>query len=124
MSSQQICIAGKNNIAIEGMRYALSKFPLNNLFFICDINDSGEDGYFPSYKRFCRAQNVQEVSLNEAQSNEDLIFISLEYFKLIKPSLFKSKHLFNLHFSLLPGEVYFIYSVHSMQGILDLFDNF
>ena len=103
MSSQKICIAGKNNIAIEGMKIAMRKIPVNNLFFICDINDNGKDCYFPSYKRFCEDKKIKELSINEAQSIEDIVFISLEYFEIIKPSLFSSKNLFNLHFSLLPS---------------------
>lgn len=102
-NKKRICIAGKNKVAIEGMKHALMFLPAKDLLYICDKNDTGEDGYFPSYKKFCETHKIQETSLEEAQAIEGLIFISLEFYKLIKPALFRSEQLFNLHFSLLPA---------------------
>ena len=57
----------------------------------------------PSYKKFCKQEGIKILSLNDCYSIKNLIFISLHYDKIIQTKKFKSKKLFNLHFSLLPA---------------------
>lgn len=99
-----ICIAGKNNIAVKSLEYLiLSKIININDIFVCPIeNDLGMDTWQLSLRKFAEVNNLKIIKLNELYDIENLVFISLEYDKIIKPSLFKTKKLFNIHFSHLP----------------------
>lgn len=100
----KICIAGKNQIAIDALKYLIENniFPKQSLFGCINSTDNGINEWQPSFKYFCLVNNVKLLKLEELYLLEDLIFISLEFDKIIKPELFKTKKLFNIHFSLLP----------------------
>ena len=53
-------------------------------------------------KVFALKNNIRTISLQQAQDIDNLIFISLEYDCLIRPQLFRTRRLYNLHFSALP----------------------
>ena len=98
-----LCIAGKNNIAVNVLKYAIDKYSNNlNIIGICNRTDNGYDNFQLSYKRILKQCSIKEVSLDDIYEIEDLIFLSLEFDRLIKIKKFKSKKLFNVHFSLLP----------------------
>jgi len=97
-----LCIAGKNNIAVSVAKYVLDKFPKIKLVGIVNSTDNGIDGWQKSYKRFLTDNQIQQVSLEEIYNCNDLVFLSLEFDKIIKPNKFKTKRLYNIHFSLLP----------------------
>ncbi len=97
-----ICIAGKNNIAIDGLSYLLKNHPKDKIFFIPNKNDSGIDGWQRSFLKYALNEGVKKVSLEDIYDLEDLIFLSLEFDRIIKPGMFKSENLFNIHFSMLP----------------------
>lgn len=104
MSSKKIvCIAGKNQIAIDGVRSILNAgIQKSQIYCICNKTDTGLDGWQPSFKRFCTLNNLKIVQLEDVFEIENLVFISLEFDEIISTRKFKSKELFNVHFSALP----------------------
>lgn len=98
-----ICIAGKNNIAVNGLIYLLEKYPNYNIIACTNSNDDGVNSWQNSFKYYCKKFNVPIFSLVELYNIEDFIFISLEFDKIIKPSKFKTNRLYNIHFSKLPS---------------------
>ncbi len=97
-----ICIAGKNEIAVHGLKEATKMFPKNKIIALCDLNDEGFDTWQPSYKKFANFMGVDIVDLKDCYEIQDLVFISLEYHRLINPKQFSTKELYNIHFSKLP----------------------
>lgn len=99
-----ICIAGKNNIAIDVCKYVVEHYPQANIYALINHNETGEDGWQLSYLKYVQSESRVTLStLEEMYEIEDLIFVSTEYDRIIKPHLFKTKYLFNIHFSLLPA---------------------
>lgn len=97
-------MAGKNSIAVEVLRELINR---NNgryeLCVTCNKNETGEDGWQPSLRLFAGNHGIREVSLEELYETESLIFLSMEYDRIILPDKFKSSQLYNIHFSLLPA---------------------
>lgn len=98
----RIVIAGKNNIAIDVCKYILRHYPAITIYALYNENDSGEDSFQRSFKNFCAINSVKSISLSQAYSIADSIFLSLEYDKIVNPDLFSHGDLFNIHFSDLP----------------------
>jgi methionyl-tRNA formyltransferase len=97
-----ICIAGKNDIAVNGLKLLVAKNCKDNICFLPNPNDDGLDSWQPSLKKAGRELGVREVKLEDLYEIENLIFLSLEFSKIIKIEKFSTKKLFNIHFSLLP----------------------
>lgn len=97
-----ICIAGKNQCSIDFINFISSKIEKSNILILPNDNDNGKDNWQPSIKKFAKQKKIKLTSLAKLYKISDLIFISIEYEKIINPKLFKSKKLFNFHFSLLP----------------------
>lgn len=102
-ATRKVCIAGKNDIAVYGLRLLLEYLPNNRLYCVINETDSGHDTWQLSVQKEAIHTGVQIVTLEECYKMEDLLFISLEYDKIIKPDLFTSNELFNIHFSKLPA---------------------
>lgn len=99
-----ICIAGKNNIAIDVCRYVVEHYPDAHIYALINRNESGEDNWQRSYLKFIHSEpRVTLSSLEQMYEINDLVFVSIEYDRIIKPRLFKTKWLYNIHFSLLPA---------------------
>lgn len=99
-----ICIAGKNNIAIDVCQFIVKHYPEARIFALMNRNETGEDSWQHSYLKFVNSEPRVELStLEEMYEIEDLVFISTEYDRIVKPHLFKTKWLYNIHFSLLPA---------------------
>lgn len=98
----RICIGGKNNIAVDVISHILDNYPEISLFVIPNKGDDGKDGSQRSLRKYALDHNIPIVSLLEIYSWEDLIFLSVEFDRIIRPDRFKSKELFNIHFSFLP----------------------
>lgn len=128
-----ICIAGKNNIAIDVCRYVVEHYPQAQVYALINHNESGEDNWQRSYLKYIQGEpRVALATIEQMYEIEDLLFISVEYDRIIRPHLFKTKRLYNIHFSLLPaykgvypsvwpilnGEEYAGVTLHKMdQGI-------
>lgn len=101
----KLCIAGKNQIAVNATEYLINEINLskNDLCVCCNKNDDGIDKWQPSLKLFAKKNNIPIYDLEQIYGFDDLIFISLEFDKIIQPVKFKSEKLFNIHFSFLPA---------------------
>jgi len=97
-----IVIAGKNKCAIEAHKYLRNKYPKHEIIGVANSDDDVNDGWQPSFKKYLLKNRYTEYRLNDCYDLEDMIFFSVEFDKIIKTENFKSKKLFNLHFSLLP----------------------
>lgn len=98
----RICIAGKNTIAVEVCKFIRNNYPNIPLCFIPNSTDTGENDFQPSFKKYCLQRGIPEVSLKDLYEWDDLIFLSMEFNRIVRPEKFVSKRLFNIHFSLLP----------------------
>ena len=98
-----ICIAGKNEIAIDTTIFIKKHFPTLKVFGIVTEADKGINTCHRSFKSFLKINEIQQITLEEAYTIKELIFISLQFDKIVIPSKFLSKKLFNLHFSFLPS---------------------
>jgi len=96
-----IIVAGKNNIAVWGLQRLIALAGKANVAVVLNKSDEGKNGWQKSLRYFADLWGVETLSLDEAQVCAD-IFISLEFDRLINPTQFKTKALFNIHFSLLP----------------------
>ena len=97
-----IVIAGKNKCAIEAHKYLRNKYPKHEIIGVANSDDDVNDGWQPSYKKYLLKNGHTEYRLSDCYDLEDMLFFSVEFDKIIKTENFKSKKLFNLHFSLLP----------------------
>lgn len=99
-----LCIAGKNDIAVEGLLESIrlrKKYGFE-IGVVCNKTETGKNNWQRSLRWSAQKYNIREYSLEDLYSMEDLVFISLEYDRIIIPERFKSKKLFNIHFSFLP----------------------
>ena len=99
-----ICIAGKNNIAVDILEYLLANNDRNyDLGIVCNRNETGVNGWQKSLRYFAQKNDIKEYKLSDVYDIENLIFLSLEFDQIVKPELFKDAELYNIHFSLLPA---------------------
>ncbi|HEF1355612.1 TPA: hypothetical protein R8R39_001559, partial [Campylobacter jejuni] len=99
----KICIAGKNNIAVNSLQFILKNyFEADQIVVIPNKNDKGIDSWQKSLLKFALDSNIKIVTLDEIYNIEQIIFFSLEFDQIIKIENFKSDRLFNIHFSALP----------------------
>jgi methionyl-tRNA formyltransferase len=98
----KICVAGKNQIAIDVLEAVLERFPPTDVFAIGNKVDVGRTSWQPSFKRRARALGVAVVELDDVYGIADLVFLSIEFDRIVRPDRFRSPALFNIHFSLLP----------------------
>ncbi|MFM7406227.1 MAG: formyltransferase family protein [Cuspidothrix sp.] len=100
----KICIAGKNDLATKCTDFLLSNqiVTSDELLLCFNRSDNGVDSFQQSFKKYCLNLGLQETNLKNIYSIYDLIFISLEYDRIIDCNKFVTKSLFNIHFSLLP----------------------
>lgn len=136
MGKNVICIAGKNNIAVNVALYIQSYYKEFELIACCNANDNCENSFQRSFKSFCILNKIEIVNLKDLYTIDNLIFLSLEFDKIIRPSLFSSEKLFNIHFSYLPeykgmytsalpilnGEVYSGVTLHKIDAGIDTGD--
>lgn len=99
-----VCIAGKNNIAVDILEYLIINCRKRyELGVVCNKNENGINGWQKSLRYFAKKYDIREYSLEELYEKRDLIFISLEFERIVNPKLFlRDARLYNIHFSLLP----------------------
>ena len=129
-----IVIAGKNKCAIEAHKYLRNKYPKHEIIGVGNKDDHyKEDDWQPSYRKYLLDHKFWEYRLEDCYDLEDMLFFSIEFDKIIKIENFKSKKLFNLHFSLLPkyrgchtnfvqlynGEKYSGVTLHEIDNSID-----
>lgn len=101
-NQSKVCIAGKNEIAVFGLHFLVKKLGKENICICLNSNDEPSPSWQPSLRRHASQLDVKILKLEELYDIDELIFISLEFDKIISPSKFNSDHLFNIHFSMLP----------------------
>lgn len=100
---KKVCIAGKNAIAVDAMRYIYSDFQNEvELYVLPNKSDKGISQWQPSLRNEAKLLGIPVVELDDCYLMDGLLFISLEYDRIIKPELFCSGALYNIHFSMLP----------------------
>ena len=100
--NKTICIAGKNQCAIDALNYVCNNYSNYNIVSLPNFSDKGKDGWQKSFRKFSKSKNIKTTNLKKLYKTKDLYLFSLEYENIIKTNKFISKKLFNLHFSLLP----------------------
>jgi methionyl-tRNA formyltransferase len=97
-----ICIAGKNDLAVNILQYCLENRKEHEVVCVLNRNESGENSWQKSLKWYAEKNNIHIITLQEVYDISDLLFLSLEFDRIIVPEKFQSEKLFNMHFSLLP----------------------
>lgn len=97
-----VCVAGKNEIAVGILEALVERCGTSVISVLPNRTDSGEHGWQPSLRRRAKELRVEEVDLPEVYHLPRLLFLSLEFDRLIRPSRFDEARLINVHFSLLP----------------------
>jgi methionyl-tRNA formyltransferase len=100
----KVCIAGKNAIAVECTEYLLSsELVARERILVCfNATDQGRDSFQPSFRRHCERNGLRETTLDQIKGIVDLVFISLEFDRIVPVGRFATSRLFNIHYSLLP----------------------
>lgn len=100
----KVCVAGKNKIAIDTVKFLLDYgVSHDDIIVIFNRNEDGINSWQPSFKFFCQKEGIEEMNLKYCYNIKDIIFLSTEFDRIIRPSRFNSSQLFNIHFSLLPA---------------------
>ena len=97
-----LCIAGQNQLAVEALELIVQQYSNYPICFIPIKADKGIDSWQPSLLRKAQKLGVRQTTLEEIESHENLILFSLQFSEIIRTSRFKSKRLYNLHYSKLP----------------------
>ena len=97
-----IVIAGKNDIAVYGLRLAIEYFNLDEISVVVNKSDSGVNGWQQSLHKAALDQGVAIKSLGEIYNSKIDYFISLEFDQIVKPERLSTKNIYNIHFSKLP----------------------
>lgn len=103
MNKKTVCVAGKNDVAVDVMLYL---YGMENkdfeLVVSCNRNEDGQNSWQKSLRFFANRLGIREMTLEELYEIPDLVFLSLEYDRIIRPHKFLTKQLYNIHFSALP----------------------
>ena len=97
-----VCIAGKNQCAIDALNYLIKINKNFNIVSLVNKSDKGKDCWQKSFKKYSKKRKIKIVKIHELYNLKKLYLFSFEYENLLKVNKFKSKNLFNFHFSLLP----------------------
>ena len=100
--NKTICIAGKNKCAIECLSFVNKKYSDYEILALPNKSDKGKDEWQKSFKKYCKTNKVKITTLKNLYKIKNLYFFSLEFENILKVKKFRSKKLFNIHFSILP----------------------
>ena len=98
----RLFIAGKNNIAVDVLNYAIKNLDIP-ISVILNKTENYKNGFQKSLGFYAKLWEIPVVNLEEVYKYSDAIFLSLEFDQIIKPNLFNTNALYNIHFSLLPA---------------------
>jgi len=101
--NKKICLAGKNEIAVYGLSLLLKHVDKKNLCVVCNATDDGFHSWQPSLLKSAQENDVAITSLEDCYDFNGLIFLSLEFDRIISPEKFSNAYLYNIHFSNLPA---------------------
>lgn len=103
MIKKKICLAGKNEIAVYGLNLLLKLVDKEHLCVVCNAADDGFNSWQPSLLKAAEESDVAITSLEDCYDFNGLIFLSLEFDRIISPEKFTNAYLYNIHFSNLPA---------------------
>ena len=100
-----ICIAGKNRIAVQSLIYLVETLSIDRQYIwaLPNSTDMGVDSWQPSLKKCAQRLQCKLCTLDEVQQQDNMLFISLEFDRILKVNSFRSTSIFNIHFSKLPS---------------------
>lgn len=100
----KICIAGKNNIAVDCVRYLISELGVGKEDIVVCFNktDDGIDSFQLSFRKFCQQEEILAIDFSDIYTLTDFVFFSLEFDRIIRTEEMNTTRIFNIHFSLLP----------------------
>lgn len=97
-----LCIAGNNNIAVDILLFSLSIIEKKYICVVLNKNDTKRNTWQKSLGFYADKEGVEIMSIESVQEIKDITFISAQFDKIINPNKFKTKKIFNIHFSYLP----------------------
>lgn len=97
-----LVLAGKSNALIKCLNFSLNFFNKDSIKIIPAHSDTSDDTWSYSISKYCRRNEFETCNLEDVYEIEDLLFVSIQYDKIIDTSKFKSKKIYNIHFSYLP----------------------
>ncbi len=98
----KLCIAGKNNIAVDTLYFSLSILDKSDICVILDKGDQKKNAWQKSLGFHADKENIEISTIEKVQKIKNITFLSLEFDQIIKPKLFHTNKIYNIHFSLLP----------------------
>ena len=98
----KLIIAGKNSIAVNVLKYVIDNLNIQ-IFVVLNRTEDFKNTFQKSLGFYANLWGIPILTLEDVYKYEQAVFLSLEFDRIISPGLFKTKHLFNIHFSLLPA---------------------
>ena len=80
-SKISICIAGKNQCAIDALDFLIKKKKFN-LFSLPNDSDTGKNNWQSSFKKFSKSKKIKIVKLSDLCKIKKLFLFSFEYEKI------------------------------------------
>jgi methionyl-tRNA formyltransferase len=99
----KLCIAGNNNIAVDILSFSMTLLNKNDICVILNKNDLCRNTWQKSLGFFAKINSITILRLEDVYLFDDLTFFSVQFDTIVKPIFFKSRRLFNIHFSYLPA---------------------
>ena len=97
-----VCVAGKNNIAVDILEYLVNLNGKFEIGVVCNRTETGQNTWQKSLRWFAKKRHIKEYHLEDVYKIDDLVFLSLEFDRIIETEKFKNARLYNIHFSKLP----------------------
>lgn len=97
-----LVLAGKSNALIQCLNISLNFFDKNSIIVIPAGSDTSDDTWSYSISKYCLRKGIRTCILEDVFEIKEILFISIQYDKIIDISKFKSKYIYNIHFSYLP----------------------
>ena len=87
-----ICVAGKNDIAVDVLEFCINKYKEEyEIVAVTNRNDIGKDTWQRSLRKYCVTNDIKIISLEETYDISNLVFLSVEFDRIIKTELFKTE---------------------------------
>lgn len=95
-------LIGKSNALYESINYTINTFPEQKIKVVPAKSDADEDNWQFSIKKLCKEKKLSIATLEDIYDDENAVVVSIQFDLILKPELFKTNQIFNIHFSLLP----------------------
>jgi methionyl-tRNA formyltransferase len=100
----RVCIAGKNDIAVQCLWHLLAfGVSPDRICVVLNNDDTRRNTWQRSLGFHAHLEGIAIRDLDEVMQMEGLWFFSLEFDRILRPEKFRSQRLYNLHFSKLPA---------------------